>query len=63
MKTLKVYFDDTRKNYQIVTPTEAFYKDVKGEPISPDWDKLAKSLCNGYWSFIENKFVVNYEVY
>ena len=51
MKTLKVYFDSSMNNYQIITPTEGFYKDVKGEAINPDWAKLAWSLCPGYYDF------------
>jgi len=51
MKTLKVYFDDSNNNYQIITPTEQFYRDSKGEVISPDWSKLAWSLYPGYHKY------------
>lgn len=51
MKTLKVYFNEEKTAYQIVTPSEAFYKNVKGERINPDWTKLAYSLYPNYHSF------------
>ncbi len=51
MKTLKVYFDESKINCQIITPTEGFYKDIKGKPCNPDWAKLAGALYPGHHSY------------
>ena len=52
MKTLKVYFDDSGKNYQIIKPTakEFYEKDKKGRTPC-NWSELAESLFPDYHSY------------
>lgn len=51
MKTLKVYYNEEKTAYQIITPTEAFYKNAKGDRINPDWAKLAQALYPNHHSY------------